>query len=57
MKKQYKKPCSRNVVCYEPLMELVMTVSQKETSNEASRESKFGIEESDTEDHENFWDE
>ena len=52
MKKQYKKPCSRNVVCYEPLI-----VKESFGEGEASRESKFGTEESDTEEHENFWDE
>lgn len=59
MKRQYTKPETANVQIPESLMDngLVMKVSQKETSNEASRESKFGIEESDTEDHENFWDE
>ena len=59
MKRQYTKPQTINVLFPEPLMDnrLVMTVSEKFTSEEASRESKFGIEESDTEDHENFWDE
>ena len=59
MKKQYAKPEAKNVLLPESLMDdgLVMKVSQKFTSNEASRESKFGFEESDTEDHENFWDE
>ena len=57
MKKQYTKPETANVLLPEPLMELKMVVSEKFTSNEASRESKFGEEEHDTEDHENFWDE
>lgn len=59
MKRQYTKPETVNVQLQDSLMDngLVMKVSQKETSNEASRESKFGTEESDTEDHENFWDE
>lgn len=58
MKRQYTKPETANVLFPEPLMDkLVMTVSEKFTSKEASRESKFGLEESDTEDHENFWDE
>ena len=56
MKKQYTKPEANSIEFSDPLM-LDMVVSQKRTSNEASRESKFGIEESDTEDHENFWDE
>ena len=59
MKKLYTKPETAKVLIPESLMEerLVMTVSEKFTSEEASRESKFGVEESDTEDHENFWDE
>lgn len=57
MKRRYTKPETTNVLLPEPLMELKMAVSEKFTSKEASRESKFGIEESDTEDHENFWDE
>lgn len=56
MKKQYTKPEANSIEFSDPLM-LDMVVSQKRTSNEASRESKFGTEESDTEDHENFWDE
>ena len=59
MKRQYIKPHIKNVLFPEPLMEdrLVMTVSEKFTSNEASRESKFGEDEHDIEDHENFWNE
>ncbi len=57
MKTQYTKPSAAIVECYDPLM-LDMYVSRKTTyEGEASRESKFGIEESDTEEHENFWDE
>ena len=57
MKRQYTKPEAKGIQFPEPLMDLKMAISEKETSNEASRESKFGVEESDTEDHENFWDE
>ena len=56
MKKQYIKPEANSILFSDPLM-LDMVVSQKRTSNEASRESKFGEDEHDTEDHENFWDE
>ena len=57
MKKQYTQPKTANVLLPEPLMELKMAVSEKFTSKEASRESKFGEDEHDIEDHENFWDE
>lgn len=59
MKRHYIKPRSMAVQCYDPLMqnELILPISCRNGEGEASRESKFGIEESDTEDHENFWDE
>ena len=56
MKMQYIKPEANSILFSDPLM-LDMVVSQKRTSNEASRESKFGEDEHDTEDHENFWEE
>ena len=56
MKKQYTKPETNSIEFSDPLM-LDMVVSQKRTSYEASRESKFGEDEHDIEDHENFWEE
>lgn len=56
MKRIYLKPEGRIVELPDKLM-LDMIVKESFVENEASRESKFGTEESDTEDHENFWDE
>ena len=59
MKRQYTKPEAKSVLFPEPLMDnkLVMTVSEKFTSEEASRESKFGFDEQEGEETETFWDE
>lgn len=59
MKKQYIIPKAHSVQFPVPLLDggVDFHVSKTFGEGEASRESKFGLEESDTEDHENFWDE
>ncbi len=58
MKRQYMKPDIKAIRCREPLMELVMKVSQKSTSNEAARQSDSRFDEdADEEQAKNFWDE
>lgn len=56
--KKYIKPEAKSIEFPDPVMDtLELHVSRRDGDGEASRESKFGFEESDTEDHENFWDE
>lgn len=57
MRKLYNKPDVKSVELPEPLMDLVMKVSGKFTSEEASREVKFGFDEGDSEETETYWDE
>lgn len=56
MKRVYIRPEGRIVELPDKLM-LDMIVKESFGEGEASRESKFGEDEHDTEDHENFWDE
>ena len=58
--KKYIKPCSKSIVCYDPLMQddqLILPISRRDGDGEASRESKFGFDEHEGEETETFWDE